>query len=232
MSGNLGSSDDNFADVGDVDMFGLDEFGAPTSSELIGSIVGTGTATLASILVRQVAKPGSTMTKYSEGIGGLVGAVAGGIMYAVGGNARAMAIPAIANALVGNGLRQIEQMFLAPKAGEMNGVVIDPTGAIKPGLGIHAIEPGYAVPASGLGIHAIEPGYAVPASGLGEVAIDPAFPVPGSVHAGLAAARPELVGASDYSMSNVPGAAQNKLLGGPSVSALGAHYGATLFGNG
>jgi hypothetical protein len=74
---------------------------------------------------------------------------------------------------------------------------------------------------------------------FGDPVIDPAYPIPGSVHGafgGFGAARPELVGpptlvgAGDYGMSENPGATQTKLLGGPSISALGAHYGATLFG--
>ena len=139
-----------------------------------------------------------------------------------------MAMTVVATSLVGNGLRQLEQSFL-------NKPVADQPAA--GGLGIHTIEPGYAVPASGLGIHTIEPGYAVPASGLGAVTIDPAFPVQGSMPNGLGAARPELVGpptlvgAGDYGMGENPAVAQSKLLGGPSVSALGAHYGATLFGH-
>lgn len=222
----LGSAD-GLADVGDVggdmDMFGLDEFGGATREDMWGAVIGNGTATIASIALRRLTNKTSAYNKYSEGIGALVGAAAGGVMYAFP-KTRGMGMAAIVNAFIGNGLRQLEQSLFADKGAQAGwgGVTVDPTGAIAPyqGLGIHAVEPGYAVNgANGLGIHAIEPGYAVNGSGLGAVTVDPGFPIPGSITQGLAAAQPDvtLVGSNPQL--------------GTSISALGAHYGATLFGN-
>ena len=128
----------------------------------------------------------------------------------------------------------------APAAG-WGGVTINPTAVIPPGMGY----------GNGFGIPTIEPGYVVPANlpsmqmqnnGFGAVTIDPAFPVPGSIHggggAGFGANRPELVGpptlvgAGDYGMSENPAVQQTKLLGGPNLSSMGMHFGATLFGGG
>lgn len=223
----LGNTDGfaDVGDVGDVDMFGLDEFGGATREDMWGAVIGNGTATLASIALRRMTKKDSAYNKYSEGIGAIVGAAAGGVMMAFA-KTKGMGMAAIVNAFIGNGLRQLEQSLLTDKsaAAPANGWGIH---AIEPGyavnganLGIHAVEPGYAVNgAHGLGIHAVEPGYAVN-GGLGAVTVDPGFPVPGSITQGLAAAQPDvtLVGAGPQ-------------LASPSVSALGAHYGATLFGN-
>lgn len=254
-NGNLGDAD-GFSDVGNVDMFGLDEFGEPAGGDsLWGGVIGGGIGTGAAILTRAMTSATSTMHKYSEGMGLVAGLVAGGVLYAFPGSRR-MGLTAMAVAGVTNGLRQLEASLFpaqltaaqaatvaqaaassttgtapvsaggaAPQQG-WGGVTIDPTGVIRPGLGIHAIEPGYAVHGGG----------------FGAVAIDPAYPVPGSVHAGFGGGSgfgmnrpdlvgpPTLVGAGDYGMGDNPGVAQTKLLGGPSVSALGAHYGATLFG--
>ena len=97
-----------------------------------------------------------------------------------------------------------------------------------------------------IGIPSIEPGFVVPANlpammnhGFGAAKIEPAFPVQGSISgggAGFGANRPDLVGpptlvgAGDYGMGDNPGLQQARLLGGPSVSTMGAHFGATLFG--
>lgn len=117
-----------------------------------------------------------------------------------------------------------------------NGVTIDPTAVIQPGeFGQYGQDIDVAEPDNGFGIHAIEPGYAVHGNGFGTAVIDPAYPIPGSV-SGLGQPRPELVGpptlanAGDYGMSDNPAVSQTQILGGPSVSGLGAHYGATLFG--
>jgi hypothetical protein len=223
LAGNLGESDYG---MGEVDMFGLDEFGNPAGADSMwGAVIGGGVSTGAAILARSLAKdPTAKLHKYSELTGLLAGAVAGGIMMAFPGTRR-MGWAAAATALVTSGLRQLEQSLMSKSAG-MAGVTIDPTGVIQPG--------------GGFGIHTIEPGYSVPSAGFGAATIDPAYPVPGSISggsAGFGADRPELVGpptlvgAGDYGMNDNPGVQQTKLLGGPNVSAIGAHFGATLFGS-
>lgn len=234
---------DGFSDVGETDMFGLDEFGQSPGDSLWGSVIGGGIGTGVAIITRAVTKgPASKLHNYSEAIGMLGGVVAGGVLYFAGDKTKRMGVAAMATALVTNGLRQLEQSLFPPTIAAQNtevpltkeglgrsgwgGVVIDRTAVIEPG--------------QGFGIATIEPGYAVQGGGFGAPVIDRAYPVPGSIHgasAGFGGSRPELVGpptlvgAGDYGMSDNPGAQQAKLLGGPNYSAMGAHFGATLFGH-
>ena len=246
-NGNLGDTD-GFSDVGETDMFGLDEFGQSPGDSLWGSVIGGGIGTGVAIITRAVTKgPASKLHNYSEAIGMLGGVVAGGVLYFAGDKTKRMGVAAMATALVTNGLRQLEQSLFPPtiatqgaevpltneslgrSGGQWGGVVIDRTAVIEPGQG-------------GFGIATIEPGYAVHGGGggFGAAVIDRAYPVPGSIHgasAGFGGSRPELVGpptlvgAGDYGMNDNPGAQQAKLLGGPNYSAMGAHFGATLFGH-
>jgi hypothetical protein len=271
MFGNQLGDTDGFSDVGEVDMFGLDEFGEPAGGDSMwGAVIGGGVGTGAAIIARAMTAPTSSIHKFSELAGLAAGAAAGGVMMAFPGTRR-MGWAAMATAFVTNGLRQLEQSLFPPKVDAAtaqvqaqqaaasptgtaptptaaqvtaakasgmlgmgwNGVTINPTAVIQPGqgFGIPAIEPGYVVPAN---LPALQ-------NGFGAVAIDPAFPIPGSIHGGgngFGAARPELVGpptlvgAGDYGMSDNPAVTQTKLLGGPSVSSMGMHFGATLFGGG
>jgi hypothetical protein len=264
MFGNQLGDTDGFSDVGEVDMFGLDEFGEPAGGDSMwGAVIGGGVGTGVAIIARAMTKTSSPVHKFSELAGLVAGGAAGGIMMAFPGTRR-MGWAAVATAFVTNGLRQLEQSLFPPKsdnaeiaaqaqkaaaapdgkaaaatadevkktAAGWGGVTIDPTAVIQPGqgFGIHAIEPGYVVPAN---LPALQ-------NGFGAVAIDPAYPIPGSIHggggAGFGANKPELVGpptlvgAGDYGMSNDPAVTQTKLLGGPNVSSMGMHFGATLFG--
>jgi len=274
--GNLGDAD-GFSDVGEVDMFGLDEFGQPAGGDSMwGAVIGGGVGTGVSIIARKMSDPTASIHKFSELLGLAAGGIAGGVMMAFPGTRR-MGWAAMATAFVTNGLRQLENSLFpdqltaaaaavqsvqaaasptgtapapsaaavaaapaaitsAPAAAAKNsgwgGVVMNRTGVIQPGFGIPTIEPGYVVPAN------------LPAmqnNGFGAVTIDPAYPVPGSIHGSGGgggfgidnpnlAGPPTLVGAGDYGMSNDPGAAQTKILGGPAVSSMGMHFGATLFG--
>lgn len=266
-NGNFGDAD-GFADVGEVDMFGLDEFGQPAGGDSMwGSVIGGGVGTGAAIMARALTSPTSSFHKYSELTGLLAGGLAGGVMMAFPGTRR-MGWAAMATAFVTNGLRQLETSLFPPKltaaeaaaqaaaasqsptgtaptptqeqvqqaAAGWGGVTIDPTAVIQPGqgFGIHSIEPGYVVPANLPSM--MNNGY----GGFGAAAIEPAYPVPGSISGGggggFGINRPELVGpptlvgAGDYGMSENPAVTQTKILGGPSVSSMGAHFGATLFG--
>jgi hypothetical protein len=265
LASNFGESD--YDNMGEVDMFGLDEFGQPAGGDSMwGAVIGGGVGTGVAMIARAMTKPTSKVHQYSELAGLLAGSIAGGVMMAFPGTRR-MGWAAAATALVTNGLRQLENSVFNPYAMTLaeaqamvaaaaaapdqkatpekaaayagagfGGVTINPTGVIQPyqgnGFGIATIEPGFVVPAN------------LPAmqnNGFGGVTIDPAFPVPGSISgggAGFGADRPDLmgpptlVGAGDYGMSNDPGAAQVRTLGGPGISAMGAHFGATLFGGG
>ena len=96
------------------------------------------------------------------------------------------------------------------------------------GWGVPVINKAYPVSSSGFGIHAIEPGYAVP-GGFGGTVINKAYPV-ASAGLGKHAGPPTLLGAGDYGLGRNPGVTQLGRLGGPGISALGAHFGSTLFG--
>lgn len=290
--GNFGSLG-NDEEMGEVDMFGLDEFGMPAGGDAMwGAVVGGGIGTGVAMIARAMTPATSKVHQFSELTGLLAGVAAGGIMYAAGEKTRRMGLAAIAAAAVTNGLRQLEQsLFQKPlsvaeleallkkaketgkpavapaevkkdevKAAAANpggwggwgGVVMDPTAVIQPyqgnGFGIHAIEPGYVVPANlpsmmngwgGPGNVTMDPtGVIFPQqNGFGAAAIEPGYLIPGSGgSSGFGQDRPDLVGpptlvgAGDYGMNDNAGANQTKLLGGPSVSSMGAHFGATLFG--
>ena len=259
LNGALGSDDYG---MGNVDMFGLDEFGMPAGADALwGAVIGGGLGTGTAIIVRRVTQEGSTLNNYSEALGLLAAGLAGGVMMAFPGSRR-MGWTAMAVGLVTNGMRQIETMFFKKKdlaqavengtaaeaAAEegaipagFGSVVIDPTAVIQPfhGLGQDidvaaldgvVIDPGYLVPGSetrGLGIHAIEPGYAVNGLGAGPYeSMQERYDVSNTQLVGP----PSLHGAGDYGMSQNPGVAQVAALGGPGVSGLAGHFGATLFG--
>jgi hypothetical protein len=289
--GNFGDSDEDM--MGEVDMFGLDEFGQPVGDALWGAVIGAGIGTGIAIMTRAMTKPTSTIHQFSELTGLLAGGAAGGVMMAFPATRR-MGVAAIATAFVSNGLRQLEQSLFAPKltvaeaqalldatiaAGGKaapsdvkpgavdakkagwGGVVMDPTAVIQPyqgnGFGIHSIEPGYVVPANlpsmmqngfgGPGNVTMSPTGVIwphghPNAGFGAASIEPGYLIPGSGSfasgggAGFGIDQPDLtgpptlVGAGDYGMGDNAGATQTRLLGGPSVSSMGAHFGATLFG--
>jgi hypothetical protein len=268
-----GFSDVGENENGEVDMFGLDEFGQVSGADSMwGAVIGGGLGTGAAIVTRAMTKPTSRIHQFSEGIGLLAGGIAGGVMMAFP-NSRRMGWAAIATAFVTNGLRQMENMLFAPKFtvaelekmlaaaqknggtaqapgngdkpgeepvttpdatyGGWRGVDIEPTAVIQPFQGF-----GQDIDVSevdGFGIATIGPGYAV--DGLGEAVIDPAYPIPGSI-SGFGMSRPELVGpptlmnAGDYGMSDNPAVTQTQLLGGPAISGLAGHFGATLYGGG
>ncbi len=232
---------DDMGDVGEVDMFGLDEFGQPTGlNPMWGAIIGGGIGTGTAIAVRSMAKNSPTLQKYSEGVGLLTGAVAGGVMMAFPGS-RAAGWSALATAFVTNGLRQLEAMFMgAPATAGYGGVVVDPQYLVN-GLGQdYAVQ---ELHGGGFGIHAIEPGYAVNGHGMGIVEVDPTHIVQGLGH--LGAGNVQIQGSGYGAGTGVrvdglgqggpmnPQSPQAQLvgLGGPNVSGLASHYGATLFGS-
>lgn len=125
---------------GDVDAFGLDEFGQPVGLNPVwGAAVGTGLGTVSAIATRQFMP---RFAEHSELIGFGVAALASGAMVAMPGT-RAAGWTGLASAFLNNGLRQLELMFfrqsiaeaaadasLAPSSGDMQGVVVDPTQSL------------------------------------------------------------------------------------------------------
>jgi hypothetical protein len=190
--------------LGDVDMFGLDEFGEPVGMKsywgsAIGGVAATGTA----IAVRALSKS-PTMLKHAEGIGLAAGVIAGGAMMAMKGTRHA-GWSAIAATLATSGLRYAEQLFMTPPL--LGAVEIERTGVIRPLQGdidVRTMD-------GGMGIATIEPTGAVFSGGLGD-------------------GMPRLLGNTPHNqreataqLLGVPG------LGGP-LAAMASSFGATLFG--
>jgi len=202
-----------------VDLFGLDEFGNPTGMDQIwGAVIGGGLGTGTAIAVRALAgEPAAgkfDWKKYSEGVGFLVGGAASGLMMAFEGT-RAAGTAGLAVAFLTNGLRQLESLFSEKSAGlgaatieRLNGVVMErlSPGTRNVGLGIPSAQ--YVPEAYGT----IPGVYGTPVAGTqistGQPPVDLMAP------------------------QNLPQSAyQVELMGGPALSGLGMHYGATLFGS-
>lgn len=208
MSGmSFGSlSDSGF---GAVNLFGLDEFGQVTGmNPLYGAIAGAGFQTVGAIAARRL-MTSVAMDKWSEAIGAGVGVAAGGVMMAFG-NTRAAGVTAIATALVNGGLRQIETMMFAPAVAASAASQAAASAPVAGYFGAPVIEDGY--------------GRTV---GLGMVQAE------NRSDAVLGAPRVNVMGPpiADSGIAG-PAAAQVGLMGGPALSGLGSHFGATLFSNG
>jgi len=186
-------------DYGSVDLFGLDEFGAPVGiAQPIGAAVGAASQWGAALAVKKWTKQG----KYAEGIGALAGAAAGGAMMLYSGT-RAAGWTALAAALVGGGLRQLE------------------ASVMKTNLGLVEIQPAPVV--SGFGATNTAGTGFFGADGMGIPTLQPAPVVNGLEMP------PQLVGAGDYGMSQNP-AAQQAVLVGTTPMGMASHYGGTIFG--
>lgn len=221
---------------GSVSLFGLDEFGQVTGmNPLWGAVAGAGFQTVGAIAARQFVDS-FAMDKWSEAIGAGVGVAAGGVMMAFG-NTRAAGVTAIATSLVNGGLRQIEALMFgatyADKLAAMNKKIASLKGEDCTKAG-GAGEPCQIAPylvadKSGynpyvLGEHVVES--ANPRMvGLGMVQAE-------QTH-GFAGPNVQVMGPpiADYGVAG-PAAAQVQLMGGPTLSGLGSHFGATLFSNG
>ena len=213
----LGRHDDEY---GSVDLFGLDEFGQPVG---LGAPVGAGLGILFQTGTAIAVRRFTDMDKWSEGIGAVVGAVAGGAMMAMA-DARHAGMTAIIASVVSGGLRQAEQLMSAKEAVKQEAV--KKNGDKTAGWGLPTIEPSWSA----------FPGELTPQNSLGYPVVQDQFIVPGSMGPGTTSQfegnlgmPPQLVGAGDYGLSQNP-AAQQAALVGPGVSGLGSHYGSTIFG--
>lgn len=186
---------------GNVDFFGLDEFGQPAGMHgAFGAAAGAGLATGTAIAIRKYATASPQLQKYSELVGAAVGAAAGGVM-AVFGRMRAAGWSAIAAAGVSGVLRQWENSTqtyraVAPFSGHgLREYTMEPRTAFQ-GLGMVTTEPRTAFQ----GLNGRRPTFVGPPSLQGD--------------AGFAA--------------NAP-ARHVQLVGGPPMSQLSSLYGATHF---
>lgn len=212
MSEALGAHDYEMDGVGEVDLFGLDEFGQQVGmNSAWGALIGAGLGTGTAIAVRALAAA-PTWKKYSEGVGFFVGAAASGLLMAFQGT-RGAGWAALAATAATNGLRQLEVLFSpAALAGmgaaviePLNGVVIEPLNGEFGQFGVAEIE---QVPRA----------YGT---------------IPG-VYGPMGVAGPQLSQTPPIDLMDMGALPANSqqvaLMGGPSLSGLGAYYGATLFG--
>lgn len=219
---------------GSVSLFGLDEFGQVTGmNPLWGAVAGAGFQTVGAIAARQFVDS-FAMDKWSEAIGAGVGVAAGGVMMAFG-NTRAAGVTAIATSLVNGGLRQIEALMFgatyADKLAAMNKKIASLKGEACTKAG-GAGEPCQIAPYSSaggynpyvLGAPVVESGNSRTV-GLGMVQADS---VPGFAGPNVQVMGPPI---ADHGIAG-PAAAAVQLMGGPALSGLGSHFGATLFSNG
>lgn len=223
MSGTaLGAYDYDYSDMGQVDLFGLNEFGMPEGmNPLWGAVIGGGIGTGTAIAVRALAGK-SDYGKWSEGIGFGVAAASSGLLMAFPGT-RAAGWAGLAVAFMTNGLRQLEQMFTK--------------GGGTAGWGAATIEP-----LNGVTIESLSPGTR-DISGFGVAEIDEVPEAYGTIPGVYGPEMPQLMGVAGPQLSagappvdlgqqeNLPENSYHvALMNGPALHGLGAHYGATLFG--
>jgi hypothetical protein len=206
------------ADSGKVDLFGLDEFGSPNGmNPLWGAIIGGGLGTGTAIAVRALAGAPAAgkfdWKKYSEGIGFAVGAATSGLMIAFEGT-RAAGWAGLAVAFMTNGLRQLESMFME-KTAMFGAATIEPLN----GVTTEFLSPGTRD--VGLGVADVQ--YVPEAYGT----------IPGVYGTPVAGTQMGTAPPVDLMAAhNLPANSyQVELMGGPALSGLSAHYGATLFGS-
>jgi hypothetical protein len=221
MSGSaLGAYD--YSDMGQVDLFGLNEFGMPEGmSPLWGAVIGGGVGTGTAIAVRALA--GTTdYGKYSEGIGFLVGAASSGLLMAFPGT-RAAGWAGLAVSFMTNGLRQLEEMFTksTPVAG-WGAATIEPLN----GVVIESLSPGTR-DINGFGVADIQQ---VPeAYGTIPGVYGPELPqLMGVAGPQISAGRPPIDLLQSASLPE--NSYHVGIMNGPALHGLGTHYGSTLFG--
>ena len=194
--------------LGEIDLFGLDEFGSPEGlAPLYGALIGSGLQAAVAVGVRQATKKGlkaADWAKWSEGIGVIAASIAGGAMYFFP-QTKGAGVAALAGAL-GGVIRQGEALLLTSEAEQK---------AIEEMLAtVRGLMPAAAPVKEG--------------GAWGGVQFEPAN-LRGVQAEQLNGAQPEMISGLGNLASN-PGAQQVALLNGPAISGLASHYGATLFG--
>lgn len=209
---NLGFGDDGYeGDVGQVDLFGLDEFGQnPGVDGLWGAAIGAGLSTGTSIALRALTK-NPTVHKWSEGIGFLVGGGVSGAMAAME-KTRYAGWTGLMTAFLSNGLRQVETLLFPDDAAQMMAAMQKKLAAAMAKLS----------PEDQKVINELKGAMPELMAPVVE------FAAPVIETAGYLGSAPP-VNLMDNSHLGA-GAADVQLMGGPEISGLGAHFGATLFG--
>lgn len=128
--------------MGEVDLFGLDEFGEPVGLKTMwGALIGSGLGTGLAIGLRRFSTAGSMWANNAEGVAFLLTSAVGGAMVA-SHKTRAAGWTAIAASAVNNGLRYLDQMMGGSSMGGWGEATVDPARAFYGhGLGIATTEP-------------------------------------------------------------------------------------------
>ena len=141
MSKALEGFGDYSDDLGEVDMFGLDEFGnAAGWGAGWGALIGVGLSSSVAVGVRALVNQATSpnLFKWSEGIGAAAAVVAGGVMMAFKKTRHAGLVAGITG-LVSNGVRQVEKL-MAPKSGWGETVMTQLGPVVGGGFGLATVS--------------------------------------------------------------------------------------------
>jgi hypothetical protein len=193
--------------MGKINLLGLNQFGNPVGMERVwGAAVGTGAGTIGAIAARRLATPGGWASRWSEAVGLLVGAGAGGLMMLKEGT-RAAGVMGIVSAALNNGLRLLEQVLFSGGTA---------------GVGWYTTETANPLLAGQMGMYQVNQ-----VNGLGYPTAAPQPHAYGTV--------PGVAGPMQDNGSppvNLLGGNINLLGGGsPSIAGLSSMYGATIMGS-
>jgi len=221
MDKNLGFGSDEYSEeIGQVDLFGLDEFGQnPGADAIWGAAVGVGLSTGTSIALRAMVDKDANpdIYKWSEGIGFLVGGGVSGAMAAME-KTRYAGWVGLMSAFLSNGLRQIETLLFTPKT-EAEKAAEKAAADKKAADEAAAKEAARIAALTTTGDWGRLPQFAAPV-------VEMAGPVVERL--GLSGSRPPISFAGNSHLG--AGARDVQIQGGPAIDGLGAHFGATLFG--
>jgi hypothetical protein len=191
---------------GEVDLFGLDEFGIPFIDGYGGIVLGLGISAFGPMAVRKI--PNAFAQQNANLVAAVAGAAVGGILWKTG-----------------RGLLGAQTAITAITAGVFNWIAAKAEGGLA-GLGVPTVN--YL---NGLGLPQVE--YL---NGFGMASIENTPVAYGTIPGvyGAQVAGPQLSADNQppVDLLGQPTAAsqQVSLLGGPPVSGLASMYGATLFG--
>jgi hypothetical protein len=195
---------------GEVDLFGLDEFGNnPGMSEVTGVAIGVGASVLGKFAAQRMS---GWAAANADLVGFATGGLASGIMYSLGKPSRAASIAAataVGVFTIGN--------WLLNKAMPLSGMGLPQVEYLNGAMGLPQVE--YL---NGLGMPGIAP-------------VPPSYgTIPGVYGTGFSGvAGPQLSAAQppvDLLGDHTPRAQQAEFLGAPTLSGLASAYGATLLG--
>jgi hypothetical protein len=219
----------NGDDMGEVNIFGLDEYGMPAGiSPLWGLGVGVALSSGVPAVLRMTVKtPTSKLLKYDEAIGAAAGTVAGGVMMFFKGS-RYAGLTGLITSLGTAGVRALEKALMsdtekANLALSMIASLTDKTAAKAAVAALAGIEISQVPSLQGMEIQQVPslqgPGM-VPTllGGPGNQASGPTFP-------------PQLLGASQAALQGA--GAQQMAQAGLQLNGLGRSYGySPVYGNG